>query len=181
MMRFSFLTAIAVATAFANANAGSKLYIATVNADPDNPDPQQTALNQAAFEALDWTQIAAVGSHGEVGSQTNILTYDTWDTDVIQKAKGMTDAGSPEIELARVYNDNGQIALRLAAATNLNYAFKIERNDEFEVGGSPTIIYNRGLVTGPRRPMGRNEDFDLEIFTLALQQREIVVDPAAAP
>jgi hypothetical protein len=79
--------------------------------------------------------------------------------------------------LARIPTDPGQDILRDAAATNFNYAFKIERNDKPSLDGTPTIIYNRGLVTGPKRPLGRNEDFDLEVFTLGLNQREVVVDP----
>lgn len=154
--------------AFVNTNAGSKLFICVT--------PQPDALNEAAFAALAWVQIVGVGSHGETGPNTNILTYDTWDTDVIQKAKGTTNAGDPEIELARIPTDPGQVALRDAAETNFNYAFKIERNDKADANSTPTIIYNRGLVSGPRRPMGRNEDFDLEIFMLGLQQKEIVVD-----
>lgn len=156
--------------AFANSNAGSKLFICAtaVTALP---------MDETALDALVYVEIKAVGSVGETGVNTNILTYDTWDTDVIQKAKGMTDAGSPEIEVARIPTDPGQVALRAAAKTNLNYAFKIERNDPVTVGGDPTIIYNVGLVLGPRRPNGRNEDFDLELFTLGLQQREIVVNP----
>ena len=165
--------------AFANSNAASTLWIAVETADGGTtPAAQDSDLTQTQYEGLFWTQVKSVGSHGEVGSSTNILTYDTWDTDVIQKAKGMTDAGSPEIELARLVSDAGQVALRAAAATNNNYAFKIVRNDA-PSGGTPTIIYNRGLVSGPRRPMGRNEDFDLEIFTLALQQKEIIDDAAA--
>ena len=164
--------------AFANSNAASTLWIAVATADGNaTPLAQDSDLDQAGYEGLFWTQVKSVGSHGEVGSSTNILTYDTWDTSVIQKAKGMTDAGSPEIELARLVSDNGQIALRTAAKSNSNFAFKIVRNDA-PSGGTPTIIYNRGLVTGPRRPMGRNEDFDLEIFTLALQQEEIIDDAA---
>lgn len=157
--------------AFANANAGSKLYVCAT--------AQNSDLERAGYEALTWVQVTGVGSHGEVGTTTNILTYDTWDTTVVQKAKGMKNAGDPEIELARIPTDPGQIILRAAANTNFNYAFKIERNDPAVEGGEPTIIYNRGLVTGPRRPMGRNEDFDLEIFTLALNQVELVVDPTA--
>jgi len=157
--------------AFANANAGSKLYICATN--------QESTLNRAGFEALSWVEIKGVGSHGEVGSSTNILTYDTWDTDVVQKAKGMTDAGSPEIELARIAADPGQIILRESSLTNLNYAFKMVRNDPTNATGTPTVIYNRGLITGPKRPMGRNEDFDLEIYTLGLNQREVLVDPTA--
>lgn len=160
-----------VAAGFFNTNAGKKLYICTT--------PQPDDLAQAAFEALTWVEITGVGSHGEVGTSTNILTYDTWGTTVAQKAKGIDNAGDPEIELARDPDDAGQVALRAAALTNFNYAFKITGNDKpnNHVDSEPTTIYNRGLVVGPRRPMGRNEDFDLEIFTLGLQQREVIVDP----
>lgn len=155
--------------AYANTNARAKVYIATV--------AQNDELVQADYEALTWVEIKGIGSHGETGVTTNILSYDTWDTDVTQKAKGITDAGSPEIELARIALDPGQLLLRNAANNNLNYAFKMVRNDPITEGGVGTILYNRGLVVGPRRPHGRNEDFDLEVFTVGLQQREIVVAP----
>ena len=176
MRRRSILLASAVAAfpvAHFNTNAGSKLFVCAT--------PQQSDLTQAQFEALVWVQVKGVGSHGETGQSTNILTYDTWDTVVIQKAKGMTDAGSPEIELARDPLDAGQIILRtICSPSNMNFAFKITRNDPNVITGTPTTIYNRGLVVGPRRPMGRNEDFDLEMFTLGLQQVELVVDPSGA-
>ncbi len=167
------MAAVAVLRAFLNTNAGAKLYVCAT--------PQPTDLNQAGFEALTWVQCKGVGSFGETGNNTNILTYDTWDTDVVQKAKGMTDAGSPEIELARDPDDPGQVILRAQALTNLNYAFKTVLNDAPEPGGTGTTRYNRGLVGGPRNPQGRNEDFDLEIFTLGLQQRQITIEPADAP
>jgi hypothetical protein len=155
--------------AFVNTNAQSKLYVCAT--------PQFNDLDATAFGGLTWVEVKGVGSHGEVGTTTNILTYNTWDTDVVQKAKGTSNAGDPQIELARIPTDPGQDILRDAAATNFNYAFKIERNDKPSLDGTPTIIYNRGLVTGPKRPLGRNEDFDLEVFTLGLNQREVVVDP----
>ena len=158
--------------AFANSNAASTLWIASTVADGPIPLAQNTDLDLAGYEALEWTQVSSVGSHGETGNNQNILTYDTWDTVVIQKAKGIIDAGSPEIELAALPDDPGQIALRAAAETNQQYAFRIVKNDA-PVGGTPTIVYNRGLVVGPRTPNGRNEDFDLEIFTLALNQVQI--------
>lgn len=158
--------------AFFNTNSGGKLFVCAT--------PQQTDLVQAGYEALTWVQVKGVGSHGEVGNSTNILTYDTWDTDVVQKAKGMTDAGSPEIELARDPLDAGQIIMQAIALTNFSYAFKIVKNDAVPGGATGTIRYNRGLVAGPKEPMGRNEDFDLEVFTLALQQRQITVNPVSA-
>lgn len=159
------------ALGFFNTNAGRKLYICTT--------PQPANLTQAAFEGLTYVLISGVGSVGETGSSTNILSYETWDDAVVQKAKGMTDAGSPEIEVARDPNDTGQNALRAAALTNLNYAFKLEGNDKPNTGGTakPTTRYNRGLVAGPKQTNGRNEDFDLEVFTLGLQQLQITVAP----
>lgn len=161
----------ALPVAFVNTNAGGKVYVCAT--------PQQAVLAEGDYAALTWVEIAAVGNHGETGSQTNILNYDTWDLDVIQKGKGLTNAGDPQIEVARIPTDPGQIILRAAALTRYNYAFKVIRNDRVNDAGAPTILYNRGLVTGPMRPNGRNEDFDLERFNLALNQKEVVVDPTA--
>jgi len=169
------LVAIALHNVFASTNSGSKFYISTT--------VQNNDLNQAGFEALTWTQIKGVGSHGETGVNTNMVDYDTWDTEFVQKAKGTSNAGDPEVELARIATDAGQIALRAAGDhfNKNNYAFKIVRNDLPATGASPraTTIYNRGLAAGPRTPQGRNEDFDLEIYMLALQQKQIIVEATA--
>lgn len=164
-----------VAAGYFNTNAGSKLYVCAT--------PQPTDLDATQFAALTWVLVGGVGNIGETGDNTNILNYDTWDDAVVQKAKGLTDAGSPEIEVARDPSDAGQDILRAAAKTNFYYAFKIEGTDipNANVGSKPTIRYNRGLVAGPREPNGRNEDFDLEIFTLGLVQKQIKVDPVAVP
>jgi hypothetical protein len=164
--------AVVLPGAFFNTNSGSKLYVCAT--------PQNSDLSQAQYEALAWVLVTGTGSVGEIGSSTNILTYDTWDNAVVQKAKGLTDAGSPEIECARIPTDPGQNILRAAGLTNFSYAFKIERNDKLVPTGTGTIRYNRGLVTGPKEPQGRNEDFDLEVFTLGLQQLQITVDPSGA-
>lgn len=153
----------------ANTNALGKLFICST--------PQNADLNAAGFLALTWIEVKGVGNHGQAGSKTNILSYPTWGDTVVQKSKGMTDAGSPDVELARIPTDAGQIAIRAAAAQNQNYAFKVQHNDPATVGGTGTIIYNRGLVTGPARPLGRNEDFDLEVFSLGFVQKEVIVDP----
>lgn len=159
-------------------NAGSKLYI---HATAGVPTPLATPpVNAAAWAALSWVQVSQVGEVGEMGVQENMLSYDTWDTDVVQKQKGMKNAGDPTVEVARSSTDNGQIALRAAAKTKLRYGFKIERNNAPEVGGTGLIFYNYGLVAGPTRPMGRNEDFDLEVFTLGLTALETIVEPADA-
>lgn len=146
----------------ANSLAGAVLAICST--------AQNSDLDQTGFAALSYIDIGSVGSIGEMGTQTNILTYDTLDTTVIQKAKGMSNAGDPAIEVARDKADTGQDALRTAAASATDaYAFELTL-------ANGDIIYNRGVVSGPTRPFGRNEDFDLEVFQLGLTQSEVVVE-----
>lgn len=165
----------AAALAFVNTNSGAKLFVCAT--------PQPDDLDATAFAGLTWVEVGGVGRVGETGTSTNIVNYDTWDTVFIQKAKGTSNAGDPEVEVARDPADAGQDILRTIADTRYNYAFKIERADKpnDNVGSKPTTVYNRGIIVGPRTPNGQNEDFDLEIYTLGLNQKQIVVDPVTAP
>lgn len=133
--------------------------------------PQNANLTETAFAALDYVEIANVGNLGERGASTNIVSYDTWNTNTTLKGKGITNAGDPQLEVAQDLSDPGQTAVRAAAAARAdNYAFKVERQNG-------DVQYFRGLVTGPTEPGGRNEDFVLNVFTLALNQ--IPIDVAA--
>lgn len=166
----------------ANTNAGRKFYIAVTLADGTIPAAKPTALDLTAFEAITfWQDVGSVGSIGQTGTDTNIVSYDTLDTEVTQKQKGISNAGDPEIECARDPSDKGQIAMRAAAATRYNYAFKMEDADAPDENTTNTIYYYRGVVSGPFRPNGRNEDFILETYRLGLNQKEIVADPEPIP
>lgn len=148
-------------------HSSDKFYISTT---PQNTDLDDNA--STGFPSLTYVEVKAVGSVGEHGLTTNIVSYDTWDRDVSLKAKGITDAGSPDVECARIPTDPGQVAMTAAGqpAVKDSYAFKIELQDG-------TVRYMRGLVAGPRHPSGRNEDFDLNVYTLGLQQPVIDVAP----
>lgn len=133
------------------------------------PQPDDLTYNQ--FAALTWVQVSGVGSLGETGTSTNIVNYDTWDDLVSQKSKGIDNAGDPELEVRSDAYDLGQAILVEAGGSSLDYAFRIEDHD-----GS--IRYNRGLVTGPRQPNGRVEDFQLDVYTLSLNQRQALANDA---
>lgn len=163
----------------ATTNRGRKAYIAVSAPGGTTPLACPSDLSQGEYEALNWTEIGNVGAVGESGTQTNLPTYDELSTDVTQKQKGISDAGSPTIECARNPTDDGQIAMRAAAMTRFNYAFKFEDADAPDANHTNSMYYHRGVVTGPTRPNGRNEDFILEVYTLGLNQREIVVNPAS--
>jgi hypothetical protein len=155
----------------ANTYKGRKLYICAT--------PQPNDLDQAGYEALTYTEVKHVGSIGEMGTSSNVVSYDELATEVTQKSKGIANAGDPQIDTARDPNDPGQILMRTAGNTKFVYAFKIEDADAPSAGSSNTVYYNRGIVAGPIRPGGRNQDFILERYTLGLVQKEIVVNPAA--
>lgn len=149
-----------------NTLAGSVIEISTT--------VQNSDLDQAQFEALAYTAVGNVGSIGAYGNDTNILSYDTLDRKVTQKQKGLTNAGDPPIEVARPKSqDPGQTALAVSGAVDSrdSYAFKVTKQD-----GSTN--YLRGLVTGPVAQNGRNEDFDIDMYTLALTQ-EVIRIPAS--
>lgn len=150
---------------------GSKVYVCATAQNDD--------LNQAGYEGLTWVQVGKVGSVGDFGATSNIVNYDTLDEDVTTKQKGVANAGDPEIEVASVYDDAGQVILRsFGDPTELdNMAIKIERNDG-PSGMTNTIIYSRGVVSGPTYPGGGSDDFELERFTVGLNQLPIRVNPS---
>lgn len=150
-------------------NAGGKLFICVT--------PKPTNLSQAAYEALTWVEIGGVGTLPESGINTNLVSYPTINQDVTQKGKGASDAGDGTIEVRRIATDPGQVALRAAALTKFDYAFKREIPDAPDELHSNTIYYNRGIVTGPLHSGGGLEDFVLETFQVGFNQREIVVNP----
>lgn len=150
-------------------NANGKFYFCT--------KPQPKELTQAEFEKLEWTEVENVGKLPETGSSTNTVKYDTINTTVTQKAKGVTDAGGGNLECAYTADAPGQAALREAAQTNYMYATKRELTDAPDSNHTNTVFYNRGLISGPTHAGGGVEDFVTETFTIANNQLEIVVPP----
>lgn len=155
--------------------AGAKFYIAVDDVSSE-AIAKDTDLSQTDYEALTWLEVKGVGNVGQTGTDTNVVSYDELATEVTQKGKGISNAGDPDIECRRIGSDPGQVEMRRATGTTNSYAFKYELDDSAGVNG--TTFYNRGLVMGPTRPNGGNEDFDLEVYTLGLNQKEVVVEAA---
>jgi len=154
---------------------GTKVYIAITSGT--TPSPQVDDLDATAFAALTWLEISGVGSIGEFGVNTNVISYDTLADTVTYKQKGITNAGDPVLEVARSRTDDGQDALRVAGVPSFREpcAFKILYDDTDTSGGTKTVSYLRGIVVGPVTPGGRNEDFVLDNYTLGLVQLPVTV------
>lgn len=150
---------------------GTKVYVCATAQDSD--------LNQAAFEALTWVQVGKVGNIGDFGATSNDVTYNTLDEAVMSHQKGVGDAGSPDIEVAAIFSDPGQIILRTFGdpLNQHNMAIKIERNDKPTGYSTNTIAYTRGTVSGPTYLGGGSDTVEREKYTLRLNQVAIRVDP----
>lgn len=134
-----------------------------------SPNAQNSDLTLSGYKAITgWIEVAPVGSLPERGISTNMLSYDTVNTLVSKKAKGITDAGTGTLECARNGTDPGQIKLAQLGQPSYfhSHAFKMVKQDG-------TVEYGRGLVSGPAYPGGRNEDFDIANYTIAFQQAMI--------
>lgn len=127
-------------------------------------------LTVSEFEGLSYTLVPNLGTMGDTGISQNAVSYSTWDRQVICKGKGEADAGSPTVEFLDVAGAGIDAMEAAAAFDNTNaYAFCVEYSD-----GSKE--YNRGLVMGPSRPKGANEDFKRVVYTLGLLQPPVIVD-----
>jgi hypothetical protein len=153
---------------------GSKVFVCTT--------AQNTDLILSAYAALTWVQVGKVGNIGDFGADSTMNSYNTLDEAVSQKQKGTANAGDPQIEVADVADDAGQVILRTFGdpLNQNNMAIKVERNDA-PAGKTNTIFYSRGVVSGPLYPGGGSDDFDLARYTIGLNQLPLRVDPVTIP
>ena len=143
-------------------NFGGQFFISTTAANTD--------LTISEFEALAYTVIPNLVTCDPTGITQNVVSDSTWDRPVVCKGKGEANAGDPNIEFQDVASAGLDLMLAAAAYDNTgNYAFKFVWADTSEE-------YNRGLVTGPQRSKGGNEDFKHLTFTLGLQQPPEIVE-----
>ena len=142
-------------------NFGGTFAISTTVENDDLAD-------EAAFELLTYTDVPNVGSFGDTGVTQNVVSYSTWDRNVASKGKGEADAGSPVVEFLDVASAGMTAMLAAAAVDNSDsYAFSITWPDG-------TVEFNRGIVTGPTRLKGGNEDFKRVSFTLGFSQTPVL-------
>lgn len=150
---------------------GTKVWVCAAAQDAD--------LNQAGYQALTWVPVTSVGRVGDFGPTNTDRTYNTLDEAVQTHQKGVGDAGTPDLDVAMIYNDAGQIILRnFGDPTNkTNMAIKIEHADKPSGYSSGTVKYSRGVVSGPLHVGGGSDDFEVERFTIRLNQVPVRVNP----
>ncbi len=126
------------------ANAGTRLYVSS-----DLP----ATNTQAGFEAVGivWDEVSNVGNIGIPFDSFAEVSYQTLAGRRTQYAKGSIDPGSLTAEMAYDPENDGQIMLMDAHASDNAYSFKA-------VYTSGEIRYVQAKVFGMDQPAGGNDD-----------------------
>lgn len=133
-----------------NTVTGSKLYIGPVR--------ESTVDTLAEYEGLAWVEIGEVESIGDLGDQSNPVTFQSIGDSRVRKLKGARDAGTQQIVMGRSPSDAGQIALKAAERTKFEYAFKLEIADAPDDDYTNSVQYFGAMVMGARVNMGTGDN-----------------------
>lgn len=131
------------------------------------------------YEADTWVEVKELENIGEFGDEAEEISFSTIDDGRVRKIKGIRDAGTMEITVARDPADAGQTKMREAANTDLDFNFKVVLNDKPTPTGTPTIYYLRGAVLSQRVVIGDGKNVIKQNFKVSVN-REPLEDPATA-
>lgn len=156
--------------------AGQKLYIGSAAVDLQDDD-----LVEADFSAVTWIEIKHWTQMGAIGDAAALITTPLIDRARDYKQKGTRNAGQMQNIFVLQRADAGQAALIAAEATDLNYPFKLEGNDEPAVGSNPTpsIRYFHGLVMSAQEAGGGANTAQTLNSTIEINSNIVVVNASA--
>lgn len=129
------------------ATAGAQVYIGTPKA------AQSGNFIASNFNGQSWVAIGWLENVGGFGDESSEITFDAIGEGRTQKLKGVRNAGNMELVMGIDYADPGQISLRAAEGSNLDFAFRIIFNDKPQGGTSGSIRYFIGKVMTARETL----------------------------
>jgi len=145
-----------------NATAGALLYIGTEGFVP-SPDN-----DVSAYEADTYTLIGEVESIGEYGDEANNIEFLSIGDARVRNIKGARNAGAISITCGNDTTDAGQVAMKAAVDSNLNYPIKVVYDDKATSGGAGSIDYFRALVMSRRVNPAGADDITRITFNLGI-------------
>jgi hypothetical protein len=147
--------------------SGSKLFIGGAGQPAD----------QAAFEAESYVEVGEVEDLGQLGDESSEVTFASLSDGRMRKLKGVRDAGTMQVICGADSSDEGQTAMKAAEAQPLDYAFRVELNDQITLLGTPTIQYFYGKVMGKRRNIGTVNNVVRHNFNVGVNSAIVEIDP----
>lgn len=150
--------------------SGSQFFISSAAA-------ASTVDTLVEYEALSWIELGDTEDLGQVGDTSAEVTGTAISEGRVRKAKGARNAGNMAIICFHQPLDRGQQAFRDAERTKDNYAFKLTLSDTPSGGGTPTILYFRGLVSSQPLRLGTADNIMRRDFNIAVNSA-ITEEPA---
>jgi hypothetical protein len=133
-----------------NSSAGAKFYFCSV-ASP-------TASTSSEYSGLTWTEVKDCETIGEFGDSAGQATFTGLSDSRVRKFKGAADAGDVAITFGRDPLDPGQIALKAAAGTKFNYAFKVALEDAADANDTDSTFYFQAQIMSVKTNVGGAND-----------------------
>jgi hypothetical protein len=130
-----------------NTAGGVRFFIGSPQADPAD-------IQLADMEADSYVEIGEVEDGGQLGDESQAITFTALKDARVRKFKGPKDAGTIALVCGADTTDEGQDALVAAEGTPLDYNFKAVLNDQLTLSGSGTELYFAGKVMSKRRNIG---------------------------
>ncbi|MFT4076848.1 MAG: hypothetical protein QM647_15085 [Asticcacaulis sp.] len=122
--------------------AGEKLYIGGVLSD------KAADFVASDFSSQTWTLIDGYSSRPPIGDEAVEIATDLINRGRTIVQKGTRRSPTGEHRFAAIANDAGQVAMKAAASSNSNYAFRLVKDDATSKTSTVTItIASPGVVT----------------------------------
>jgi hypothetical protein len=159
-----------------HAVAGQRFFIGT-----DPVDLPEDDLIEGDFTSVDWIEIGGWQTAGANGDNAALITTALINRARDVKQKGTRNAGSMQNNFALDRTDLGQVKLREAEASDLNYPFRILGNDEPAVGTAPTpserLFY--GIVMGASEQGGQANTAQMLQTTIEINSNIVTIAASA--
>ncbi|MCM0752038.1 hypothetical protein DEA98_14320 [Brucella pseudogrignonensis] len=145
--------------------ADSKIFIGP---QKDDQATDFVAADFASIDPEDWVEIDGWETCGQIGDNAAVITTALINRGRDVKQKGTKNAGSMQNNFAVIPGDAGQTAFIAAAATNQNYAFKIE----WSSGVKNAFV---GLAMTNQRQGGQANTVDLSQMTIEVNSNVVTL------
>lgn len=157
------------------ASAGTKIYIGTT-AIPPNINDLSDADALLVFEADSYIEVGEVENLGEYGDESTDVTFESLSDSRTRHLKGTRDAGTMPVVVGDDPEDEGQLAMIDAEASNLDFNFKVVLNNKLTLGGTGQVDYFYGKVMSKRQSVGGVNDVTRKNFSVGINSRIVTVN-----
>jgi hypothetical protein len=140
--------------------------------------PAATSVTDTKTEYDALTPYVVVGEvedMGEMGDESATILFSNVGAARVRKLKGARDAGTMVLVCGADPADAGQLALKAAEKTKLQYALRITMADKITTGGTNTIFYLQVTVLSARNRMGTNDNIVRTVFNLGINENILEV------